>query len=86
MYWNMVILFKLWSNYGYWSLEKALDISTFNFLIIANKNKASKDIYNVSFHQLREKNTKLENCWFWGTSETWKNQQFSWKNWQRIDS
>jgi hypothetical protein len=31
----------------------------------------------VSSHQLCEKNTKLENCWFWGTSETWKNQQLS---------
>ncbi len=56
-------------------LEMALDLSTFIFLIsfwlfIANKNKASKDIYNVSLHQLCEKNTKLENCWFWGTSET----------------
>ncbi len=47
-------------------LEKALDLSTFKFLIyfwlfIANKNKASKDIYNVSFttlvwekHKIRE--------------------------------
>jgi hypothetical protein len=38
-------------------LEKALDLSTFKFLIyfwlfIANKNKASKDIYNVSFTTL----------------------------------
>jgi hypothetical protein len=36
-------------------LEMALDLSTFIFLIsfwlfIANKNKASKDIYNVSLH------------------------------------
>jgi hypothetical protein len=41
-------------------LEKALDLSTCNFLIsfwlfIANKNKPSKDIYNVSLHQLCEK-------------------------------
>jgi hypothetical protein len=52
-------------------LEKALDLITFKFLtsfwlFLANKNKASKDIYNVSLHQLCEKNTKLENCWFWG--------------------
>jgi hypothetical protein len=40
----------------------------------------------VSLHQLCEKNTKLENCWFWGTSKTWKFQQFSWKNSQRINS
>jgi hypothetical protein len=56
-------------------LEKALDLSTFNFLkyfrlFIANKNKASEDIYNVSLHQLCGRNTKLENCWFWGASET----------------
>jgi len=52
-------------------LEKALDLITFKFLtsfwlFLANKNKASKDIYNVSLHQLCEKNTKLENCWFLG--------------------
>jgi len=41
-------------------LEKALDLSTFKFLtsfwlFLANKNKASKDIYNVNLHQLCEK-------------------------------
>jgi hypothetical protein len=48
MYWNMVILFKFWSNCVYEDLKKALDLSTFTFLIsfwlfIANKKKARKD-------------------------------------------
>jgi hypothetical protein len=29
-----------------------------------------KDINKVSLHHLCEKNTKLENCQFWGISET----------------
>jgi hypothetical protein len=45
-------------------LEKALDLSTFKiltsfWLFLANKNKASKDIYNVSLHQLCEKKHKI---------------------------
>ncbi len=57
-------------------LKKALHLSTFHFLDTTNEKKARKDINNVSLDHLCEKNTKLENCQFWGISETLKNQQF----------
>jgi len=46
------------------NLEKALNLSIFKFwtsfwLFLANTNKASKDIYNVSLHQLCEKKHKI---------------------------
>jgi hypothetical protein len=77
----MLILFYFDQIMSIEDLKKALDSSTFKFLdifsaIYNQQKKAIKDINKVSLHHLCEKNTKLENCQFWGISETLKNQQF----------